>query len=172
MGEAMPIREMDWTAHIGQRARIYRNLNNGRMSIQIKMGKSWKVVGHVVDAVLQDVQFRVSEAGRQRVIRDGCKNVHAWGEGILLGEIDEEIIAPINLAYNPYRNETFLERGTDHIIESCKFLVVRQNYVFVTPDAIGVGDAGHYPPLTLVQGGQVKPSVAPSPSFRAKAIAA
>jgi hypothetical protein len=163
---------MDWAAHIGQKARIYRNLNNGRMSIQIKMGKSWKVVGHVVDAVLEDVHFRVSEAGRQRVIRDGCKNVHAWGEGILLGEIDEEIIAPINLAYNPYRNETFLERGTDHIIESCQFLVVRENQVFVTPDAIGVGDAGHYPALTLVQGGRAKPSVASSQSFREKAIAA
>jgi len=170
MDTDMPIREMDWTAHIGQRARIYRNLNNGRMSIQVKVGKSWKVVGHIVDAVLQDVQFRVSEAGRQRVIRDGCKNVHAWGEGILLGEFDESIIAPINLAYNPYQNETFLERGTDHIIASCKFLVVRENHVFVTPDAIG--DTGHYPALTLVQGGRTKPSAVSSRSFRSKAIAA
>ena len=162
---------MDWNAHIGQRARIYRNLNNGRMSIQIKAGKSWKVVGHVLDAVLQDVGFHVSEAGRQRVIRDGSKNVHAWGEGILLGETDEAIVAPISLAYNPYQHETFLERGTGHIIESCEFLVVRQNLVWVTPDAIG--DTGQPPTLSLVPGGRHRSlNAAPELGKKPRAIAA
>lgn len=165
----MPIREMDWEAHLGQTARIYRNLNNGRMSIQIKVGKSWKVVGHVLDAVLEDVKFHISEAGRQRVIRDGCKNVHAWGEGILLGAVDERIFAPVDLAYNPYVNQTFMERGTDHTITGCKFLVVRENQVFVTPDA--VGDTGHCPVLTVVHGGRAR-AISSVPGTRSKAIAA
>jgi hypothetical protein len=57
------------------------------------------VVGHVLDAVLLEVRFHISEAGRQRVICDGCKNVHAWGEGMLVGEFDASIDVPIDLAY-------------------------------------------------------------------------
>jgi hypothetical protein len=146
----MPIREMDWNAHTGQKVRIYRNLNNGRMSIQSKSSGSWKVVGHVLNAVLQDMTFYVSESGRQRVIRDGCKNVHAWGEGILLGQIDESVYAPVDLSYNPYVNQSFIERGTEHAIATCKFLAVRENQVFVSPDAIdGSGDR---PNLTVITG--------------------
>ncbi|MEO0986805.1 MAG: hypothetical protein AAFY20_14815 [Cyanobacteria bacterium J06639_14] len=148
----MPIREMDWDANAGQKARIYRNLNNGRMSIQVKTGKSWKVVGHVLEAVLQDVQFRVSEAGRQRVIRDQCKNVHAWGQGLLLGPAEPSIYAPVDLAYNPYVNDSFVQRDSDNIITSCKFLVVRDNRVFVSPDAVGAPT--NRPALTVLNGGR------------------
>lgn len=166
----MPIREMDWNAHVGQKARIYRNLNNGRMSIQIKMGKSWKVVGHVLEAVLEDVWFHVSEAGCQRVIRDNCKNVHAWGEGLLLGPTSESIFAPIDLAYNPYLNATFMERSTGHGITSCKYLVVRDNHVFVTPDA--VGSSGDRPALIVIAGGQSRTQRPASSRFSYRAIAA
>jgi hypothetical protein len=148
----MPIKKMNWDAHCGQRVRIYRNLNNGRMSIQAKINGSWKVVGHVLDAVLQEVKFHISESGRQRVIRDGCKNVHAWGEGILVGEVDASVDAPIDLAYNPYTNSTFIERGTSHPITTCNFLIVQANQVFVSLDAVsGTGDR---PILTLLPGGQ------------------
>jgi hypothetical protein len=147
----MPIKDLHWATHIHEKVRIYRNLNNGRMSIQAKVRESWKVVGHVQNAILQDVQFRISEAGRQRVIRDGCKNVHAWGEGILLAEFDTSINAAIDLTYNPYLNATFIQRDTDIPIMQCRFLVVRSNRVYVTPDAIG--DIGSRPVLTVHRGG-------------------
>lgn len=127
---------MDWDIYIGQTARIYRNLNNGRMSIQVKLNRSWKVVGHVTSAVMGDVKFHVGEAGRQRVIRTRHKNVHAWGEGLLLSETDGSIYAPIHLAYNPYLDTSFKQGGTDNSISACSFLVVRSNRVFVTEDAI------------------------------------
>lgn len=145
----MTIRDLDWSVHIGQTIRVYRNLNNGRMSLQAKIDKSWKVVGHVTDCVIADVKFKVQDSGRQRVIREKRKNVHAWGEGTLLGQFDETIFAPIDLSYNPYTDETFKQRHTDNAITTCKYLVVRDNRVQVSPDAIGSD-----PPLKVITGGK------------------
>ena len=133
------IRTLDWVDAIDQKIRIYRNLNNGTMSIQQKIDKSWKVTGHVTACVVKDVRFVISESGRQRVIRDGRKNVHAYGEGILLGEADDDIYAPYSLAYNPYTDASFLDRNSRRSIERCSFLVVRNNLVFVSADALSAG---------------------------------
>jgi hypothetical protein len=136
----MGLRQLNWEEAIGQKVRIYRNLNNGTMSIQQKIEKSWKVTGHITEAVLKDVRFVVSEASRQRVIRERCKNVHAYGEGILVGMRDETIYAPYRLAYNPYTDCKFLDRESRQTIERCAFLVVRNNLVFVSADALPAND--------------------------------
>jgi hypothetical protein len=133
----MSIKPLDWEQTIGQKIRIYRNLNNGTMSIQRHLIRSWRVVGHVTHAVVRDVCLHLSESGRQRVIRDLRKNVHAWGEGILVAPDCPEIDAPIDLAYNPYQDATFVERGTKRPILKCRYLVVRDNRVFVSVDALG-----------------------------------
>ncbi|HEY9664829.1 MAG TPA: hypothetical protein V6C65_40840 [Allocoleopsis sp.] len=132
----MTIRSLDWGTYCGQTIRIYRNLNNGTMSIQAKVDKSWKVVGHVTDCVVSDVSFKIQDGGRQRVIREGRKNVHAWGQGVLVCQFDSDIFAPIDLSYNPYEDTTFKQRHTDNPIVSCRYLVVRDNKVFVSPDAV------------------------------------
>ena len=64
-----------------QRVQIYKNLHNGMWSIRCTRSKL--VIAHASYVVLSDVTFKVSEAGRQRVIREGKKNVHAFAEGIL-----------------------------------------------------------------------------------------
>jgi hypothetical protein len=48
------------------------------MSVQQQINNSWLVVGHVTEAVIRCPKFYVSEAGRQRVIMSGKKNVHAY----------------------------------------------------------------------------------------------
>lgn len=84
-------------------ARIYWNLNSGCWSIRQKS----KVVAHSDFLALLDVKPVVSEKGRQRVIRTGRKNVHAYLEGIisldliLLGDTERQI------RYNPYQNISF-----------------------------------------------------------------
>lgn len=130
------IKPLPWDEVTGQTVRIYRNLNNGTMSIQIKGPKSWKVAGHITNAVVQDVAFRVSDAGRQRVLRDQRKNVHAWGQGILIGKASE-VYCPIALGYDPYNDENFIDKDTRRIITRADWLVVRDNIVYVSPDALG-----------------------------------
>lgn len=59
---------------IGKKVEIYRNLNNGMWSIKL----NGKVVGYSKYLTLSGpIEFKVSEAGRQRVIRQKRKNVHA-----------------------------------------------------------------------------------------------
>jgi hypothetical protein len=55
-----------------------------------------------------------------------------------VAQFDEQVAAPIDLAYNPYTNDSFVERSSQRVITGCKFLVVRNNQVFVSPDALPV----------------------------------
>lgn len=44
----------------------------------------WRVVGAATAVALGAARFVVSDAGRQRMLRSGVRNVHAWVEGKLL----------------------------------------------------------------------------------------
>ena len=109
-----------------QRVQIYKNLHNGMWSIRCIRSKL--VIAHASYAVLSDVTFKVSEAGRQRVIREGKKNVHAFAEGILLGWVGQSFKNRIaqrqqtifslphdgerfKVGYNPYRFPYFYVEG-------------------------------------------------------------
>lgn len=75
-----------------------------------------KVILHLSDFVLKDVTFKVSEAGRQRVIREKRKNVHA---GVVGNLIDECIMSDaVSVTYNPYKNSTFVKVDGDRIDSS------------------------------------------------------
>jgi hypothetical protein len=135
------IKKPDWSEIIDRRARVYRNLQNGTMSVltrqrNSKGNLSWLLAGHTTDILLQDVKFYVSENGRQKVIRDRRKNVHAWAEGIVIAATAEEVATPIDVAYNPYKTGTFVKRHTTISIFGAKYLAVKSNLVFCSSDAI------------------------------------
>ena len=66
------------------RLRVYRNLRRGGYSLMAAEGpQAGKVIGHANRIALEDVTFRVRQGGRQRVLRTGVKNVHAFVEGTL-----------------------------------------------------------------------------------------
>jgi hypothetical protein len=64
----------------------------------------WKVIKHVDRIDLRDVRFKVSEAGRQRVLREKRKNVHAFIEG---EESSFYAYLDSKVTYNPYKYEKF-----------------------------------------------------------------
>lgn len=141
----MSLRVMDWQAHLGSTVQVYRNLNNGRMSVQAQVGGKWKVVGHVTDLALEQISFTVRESGRQRVISQQQKNVHAFAKGVLVAQADPDLDCPVHLAYDPYRNSTFVERHSQQPIVQCRYLVVRANQVLVSPDALTLTPIGYRP---------------------------
>ena len=64
---------------------VYWNLHRDLWSLKAVDGDArGKVIAHVQHAMLLDCSYRVSEAGRQRVIRERCKNVHAGVVGTLV----------------------------------------------------------------------------------------
>jgi hypothetical protein len=79
--------------------------------------KCWSVVDartglvaeHASDLFLIDATFRVSEAGRQRVLRERRKNVHARVCGIKVEEKwGRYLAAQTRVRYNPYRDAHFV----------------------------------------------------------------
>lgn len=62
---------------------IYWNARIKTFSVR----KDRKVVGHASKLMIRDATFHVSEAGRQRVLNSGHKNVHAFVRGELEGVV-------------------------------------------------------------------------------------
>lgn len=90
------------------RVRVYFNLHKKVFSVQDK--KTRKVIGHTEHIVLENVKFIVSESGRQRVLREKKKNVHAFVEGEVnyMGKFD---MMKSNVTYNPYKYSSFMMNG-------------------------------------------------------------
>ena len=132
----MAVRLLDWDATLGHRVRVYRNLHNYRISVQVKRGSNWPVVGHMTELVLSDVTFYVSEASQRRARDANNRNVHAWASGWLLAELDPSIEAPIDLKYDYKTDASFVDRVTGRPLSACQYLVVRDNRVFVSADAV------------------------------------
>lgn len=101
------------------RVQVYRNLHKKCYSVRSKA--TGRVIAHVDEINLKKVRFIVQEGGRQRVIREGRKNVHAFIEGeILLGIFPVGQLQKIH--YNPYKYDSFMLMNDIGILgaEQCK----------------------------------------------------
>ena len=88
---------------------VYYNLHKKLFSVKAMEGsQKGRVIAHLEKLTLWDCTFKVSEAGRQRVLREQRKNVHAGVLGIWSGKdmtIDKSVI---KVTYNPYKYKTFV----------------------------------------------------------------
>lgn len=92
---------------------IYWNLHKLCWSVKALTGENrGRVIKHVNTFHLSDVSFRVSEAGRQRVIREKRKNVHAGIVGYLCDPRDIPTENMIEVTYNPYFTPKFINKST------------------------------------------------------------
>lgn len=97
---------------------IYWNLNRKCWSIKALQGPDkGRVIAHAYAFQVDNATFRVSEAGRQRVLREQRKNVHAGVVGDLweytsAAQPAEIPIYPDGAAvtYNPYKYASFVRR--------------------------------------------------------------
>lgn len=100
---------------------VYFNLHRKCFSVKALEGaKKGRVVAHVNDAIVYNPTFKVSEAGRQRVLRERKKNVHAgvvgqWYEGEFNAKRCAELMEYSGRAvtYNPYRFDSFVYKNTE-----------------------------------------------------------
>ena len=61
--------------------RIYKNLHKNCYSIQEKINGYWKVTEYSNSILIKNCTFKIYESGRQRVIKEKIKNVHAYVYG-------------------------------------------------------------------------------------------
>ena len=97
----------------GERVFVYRNLHKGAWSVRSQ--RTGLVLMHATTVYLRDTRFKASEAGRQRILRERQKHVHAGIEGNVIA-INEppplDLPSWTRVTYNPYRYATFVE--ADH----------------------------------------------------------
>jgi len=96
-----------------ERVFVYWNLHKNVWSV--RSCKTRKVIKHCKEIILKDCKFSVSEAGRQRVLREKRKNVHAGVVGTLAQEIPvgslghfRNLVGSRHVRYNPYQGPTFV----------------------------------------------------------------
>jgi len=132
------------------RVQVYRNLNNGLISIQdLSTGL---VLGHASAVDLQEASFIVREAGRQQVIKEKRKNVHAFVRGKV---IDVRNFKPFKGRGegieddSPYAwmNSTKLQRGSMMVTTTRVSYNPYKAPHFVTPE----GDEVDYAQLCTIQ---------------------
>lgn len=120
------------TVHEGQLVRVYRNLHKKDETVYSVMDKKTRrVLGHTSKVVLNNCSFDVSQAGRERVLREQKKNVHAYITGNYETYDDEsdDFATGHFVEYNPYRNKTFQHRWSAEPIYSSARVIVRYGLI-------------------------------------------
>lgn len=105
---------------------IYRNLRTGGFSVKYK----GIVIDHSDSILATNVEFRISELGRQRVIREKRKNVHAYAaaesyrksEKIKVDKLDK-------VTYNPYLDKKFKFNGKE--INTARKVIFKEGRCYV-----------------------------------------
>jgi hypothetical protein len=73
----------------------------------VKDMSTGRVIGHETSFMVKDAIFKVSQAGNERVNREGKKNVHAGVVGYLVHEEPRALDTPVT--YNPYKYKSFVK---------------------------------------------------------------
>jgi hypothetical protein len=89
----------------------YFNLHKKLFSIKALEGeKKGRVIAHLPYVCIENPKFKVSKAGRERVLREQRKNVHAG----VVGEFTTHLLSSDkvvweNVRYNPYLFDSFVD---------------------------------------------------------------
>ena len=89
----------------------YRNLHTNTFSIKLR----GKVIEHPKNFIMYNAYFKVNEKGRQRVIQDKRKNVHAYvhsarycGLSVVDARMQLDSYTFEEVTYNPYKFSSFI----------------------------------------------------------------
>jgi len=128
------------------KAFIYYNLTSAKWSIKALEGPhKGLVVGHADKVQLKNCSFKVSQAGRERVLREQQKNVHAGVEGTIINVEGFKARKPVKLVkgciqcglwservtYNPYKNEKFINENGDSYILGASLVTMLDKKVYI-----------------------------------------
>lgn len=117
----------DYSEYYGREVFVYRNLTRKCWSVRCIKGK---VLFHTYQLLLGDCLLKVSESGRQRVLREKKKYVHAGIRGKLITKRYNENTST-KIGYNPTKGGTFFEYDSGlPVFDSPLVRLTKHNGVF------------------------------------------
>jgi hypothetical protein len=111
---------------IDMRVFVYFNLHKKCFSIKALEGdRKGRVIAHSDTVVLEGCKLLVSEAGRQRVLREKRKNVHAGVSGTWINYCTNRVdnyfdflsMVGRQVTYNPYKYSSFVIKATEQVVD-------------------------------------------------------
>lgn len=119
---------------LGLKVFVYFNLHKKVFSVKAMEGPhKGLVVAHVDCIALQDVIPKVSQKGRERVIKEQRKNVHAGlvGKAVLVDipMFDSEEYNQVT--YNPYKYKTFVYKANEKEYQGGKWAHISKQGITV-----------------------------------------
>ena len=130
MGTEQDGRRREARELVGELVRVHSNLRRGDYVIS----QRGRVVAYAPALVLGDAEFKVSAAGRARVLKLGQRAVHAWIFGRLLSVGDEATIPPVSgerVTYNPFRSGSFERAETGEPVSSAELVLCAGRYAYL-----------------------------------------
>lgn len=118
------------------RVRVYRNLTRGGYSIQDT--KNGLVVARWPEVLLSGCKFVVRQGGRNRMLKERVKNVHAFvlghldGVGVEDTYIDEMDGLVNRVTYQPYERDYFIDQSGLKV-ESAEIVLLNRFGIFIQP---------------------------------------
>lgn len=97
---------------------VYYNLHKKCLSVRHK----GKVICHTPAITLRNAKFVVREGGRQRVLQEGKKNVHAFVKGELVSYDSSEHAR--SATYNPFKFDSFVDRETSEPVYNAELVSI------------------------------------------------
>lgn len=95
---------------------VYKNLHKDCFSV--RSVETGRVIAHVASLQIRNAIFKVSRKGRERVVSELRKNVHAGIEGELVidpSDLLTEDYFPRPILYDPYRYRFFVDIHGYHV---------------------------------------------------------
>ena len=111
----------------------YYNLHKKVFSL--KSHKTKLVEHHATTVRLDNCTLKVSQAGRNRVLTEKRKNVHAGVQGDLCDigfKVDIRALETdfVELTYNPYKYDSFVVKATEVAVMSAESIILHDRRVF------------------------------------------
>lgn len=102
---------------------VYKNLHKDCWSIK----QDGLVKAHSEEVRMWDCAFQVNAKGRQKVLDEQRKNVHAGIKGYI--DNDQQVPSGVEVTYNPYKYDSFVDKTTELPIYSSQFTTLTKHKV-------------------------------------------
>jgi hypothetical protein len=115
--------------------RIYRNLHKDCFSIQKwnPEKKDYRLHSHETNLVAYNVEFKVSQSGRNSVLKNKQKNVHAF---VCCDQYsafnDTEFTLGEEILYDPYINDHFVIKNSNTRVDRIQCLIMQNNKCYIS----------------------------------------